>query len=96
MALLEQFEKQPTIVFNASLEATHQLFLLLRSFYGDQNSRVAEYSSMQPQNVRRYIWSIIYVFDQVPILKNCQLHKITHLFAHVDYQQRFSEHNVYI
>lgn len=53
VALLEQFQKQPTIIFNASVEATHQLFLLLRNFYDGDKSRVSEYSSRQPQHIRR-------------------------------------------
>jgi len=53
VALLEQFQNQPTIIFNASVEATHQLFLLLRYFYEGDESRVTEYSSRQPQHIRR-------------------------------------------
>lgn len=53
VALLEQFKNQSTIIFNASVEATHQLFLLLRHFYAGQEFSVVEYSSRQPQHIRR-------------------------------------------
>ncbi|CAK9870887.1 unnamed protein product [Sphagnum jensenii] len=53
VALLQQFRDQRTIVFTASVEATHRLFLLLRCFYNDEAHVVAEYSSKGSETVRR-------------------------------------------
>ncbi len=55
VALLQQFRDQRTIVFTASVEATHRLFLLLRCFYNDKAHVVAEYSSKGSETVRRLV-----------------------------------------
>jgi ATP-dependent RNA helicase DDX51/DBP6 len=55
VALLQQFRDQRTIVFTASVEATHRLFLLLRCFYNDEAHVVAEYSSKGSETVRRLV-----------------------------------------
>ncbi len=55
VALLQQFRDQRTIVFTASVEATHRLFLLLRCFYNDEAHVVAEYSSKGSESVRRLV-----------------------------------------
>eukprot|EP00897_Mesotaenium_endlicherianum_P006212 jgi/Mesen1/5619/ME000282S04781 len=51
-ALLQQLAAQSTIVFTASVEATHRLFLLLRAFADQLPVRCVEYSSLQHQRAR--------------------------------------------
>ncbi|GAQ80742.1 Putative DEAD-like helicases superfamily protein [Klebsormidium nitens] len=51
IALLHQLKGQRTIVFTASVEATHRLFTLLQAFEG-LPVLAGEYSSLQPQRAR--------------------------------------------
>lgn len=51
VALLGELKEQSTIVFTASVEATHRLYILLCSFEALPVS-VVEYSSLQHQNAR--------------------------------------------
>ncbi|KAL2634035.1 hypothetical protein R1flu_005514 [Riccia fluitans] len=51
VALLQQLFNQPTIVFTASVVATHRLYTLLNSFKG-LTLKVVEYSSLQHQQAR--------------------------------------------
>ncbi|KAL3693533.1 hypothetical protein R1sor_007184 [Riccia sorocarpa] len=51
VALLQQLSNQPTIVFTASVVATHRLYTLLKNFKG-LSLKVVEYSSLQHQQAR--------------------------------------------
>ncbi|KAJ7569480.1 hypothetical protein O6H91_01G080000 [Diphasiastrum complanatum] len=51
VALLQTFGKQRTIIFTASVVATHRLYVFLKCFEG-LSSEVQEYSSLQHQMVR--------------------------------------------
>lgn len=55
-ALLQQLVGQQTIVFSASVVATHRLFTLL-SFFEGLSFKVVEYSSLQHQQARRFVFT---------------------------------------